>query len=125
MPLFGPLLVALLSLLPAATRSGPTPVGPPPTDPPVSTVAPTGRCPQWEQTAIDAGFDINDWPTLDRILWCESNCQPGAHNRSGASGLAQIMPMHWHGRDPYDPATNLAMAKEVHDQQGWRAWSCY
>jgi hypothetical protein len=87
-------------------------------------LVPTGRCAQWEQTALDAGWPLEQWPTIDRVMWCESNCQPGAHNRSGASGLMQIMPGWWHGRDPYDPAVNLTMALEVHAAQGWRAWSC-
>jgi hypothetical protein len=85
----------------------------------------SGRCGQWEQTAIDVGWPVDDWPTLDRIIWCESRCNPAARNRSGASGLAQVEPMWWHGRDPLDPAANLAMALQVHAEQGWRAWSCY
>ena len=57
-------------------------------------------------------------------MYCESRCEAHAHNRSGATGLLQIMPMHAHGRDLYDPATNLAVAIEVYEAQGWRAWSC-
>lgn len=96
--------------------------------PPPSTAlsAPAGsHCPDWYGVALDAGWDSGDWPTLDRIMWCESKCQPTAHNRSGASGLMQIMPMWHHGRDAYDPAVNLVMALEVKQLQGWRAWSCY
>ena len=93
---------------------------------PESAVPPSwARCPQWWATARAAGWPEGEMPTVDRVMWCESNCQPHAHNRSGAAGLMQIMPAHHHGRDPYDPATNLAMAKEVHDRQGWKAWSCY
>jgi len=101
-------------------------VGPPaPTDPPTSTLTPTGRCAQWETTALDSGWPIDEWPTVDRVMWCESRCSPTARNRSGASGLMQIMPMWWRGRNPYEPATNLTMALEVRRAQGWRAWSCY
>jgi hypothetical protein len=89
-----------------------------------TTVAPTGRCAQWEPTALEVGWTVDQWPTVDRVMWCESHCQPGAHNRSGASGLMQLMPGWWHGRDPYDPATNLTIALEVLAAQGWRAWSC-
>jgi soluble lytic murein transglycosylase-like protein len=83
------------------------------------------HCPQWWDTARAAGWADDQLPTVDRVMWCESRCHPHAHNPSGATGLMQIMPGWWHGRDPYDPATNLTIAVEVHDRQGWRAWSCY
>lgn len=92
---------------------------------PTTTAPPTSSCPQWYGPALDAGWSADDWPTLDRIMWCESRCDPAAHNRSGASGLLQIMPMHWHGRDPFDPAVNLTIGTEVKEAQGWHAWSCY
>lgn len=84
-----------------------------------------GRCAQWADLAFSIGWPRDEWPTLDRVMWCESRCDPVAHNRSGATGLLQIMPMHWHGRDPFDPATNLTIGLEVRQSQGWRAWSCY
>jgi hypothetical protein len=93
--------------------------------PPPITAPATSRCPDWFDVALDAGFTEAEWPTVDRLMWCESKCGPRAHNRSGASGLMQIMPMHWHDRDPFDPATNLVMAHEVYERQGWRAWSCW
>lgn len=106
-----------------ATRVAET-VGPPaPTDPPF---VPTGRCAQWEQTALDVGWTAAQWPTADRVMWCESRCNPGARNRSGAVGLMQVL-SHWFapGDDPTDPATNLRVALDVWQRQGWRAWSCY
>jgi hypothetical protein len=117
----GPIIAAFLSLLPA-TREHPVQVEPQP--PPITAPA-DSRCAEWFSVALDAGFTEEQWPTVDRLMWCESNCQPKAYNRSGASGLMQIMPMHHHGRDPFDPATNLVMAHEVYERQGWRAWSCY
>jgi hypothetical protein len=100
-------------------------------DPP-STPAPTpdgpdwARCPQWWSEARDVGWPEQQLPTMDRVMWCESNCKPDAHNRSGASGLMQLLPMWWRGRgDPYEPMFNLARALDVLDAQGWRAWSCY
>jgi hypothetical protein len=100
---------------------------------PVGTVAPavattvvySGRCAQWEQTALDAGWTLEQWPTVDRVMWCESKCEPDAYNRSGASGLMQVL-RRWFaaGEDPFDPATNLAVALRVWHAQGWRAWSC-
>lgn len=92
---------------------------------PTTTIPASARCPQWWALATELGWPLEELPAVDRVMWCESHCQPGAHNRrSGASGLMQIMPGWWDGRDPYDPAVNLAMALEVHDAQGWRAWSC-
>jgi hypothetical protein len=125
-------MTVAISLIAAITVSVPTPalrvaetVGPVTlTTAAATTVVPTGRCSQWEATALDAGWDVSEWPHVDRIMWCESHCEPGAHNRSGASGLMQVMPGWWHGRDPYDPGTNLAMALEIRHAQGWPAWSC-
>lgn len=114
--------LAAVSAAQPATRVAET-VGPTAlTEPPL---VPTGRCAEWEQTALDAGWTAAQWPTVDRVMWCESRCNAGARNHSGASGLMQIMPMHWHGGDPLDPATNLTMALDVYASQGWRAWSCY
>jgi hypothetical protein len=113
-------LVLGVGTAPAARVAETVPVGTTTT-----TLDASGRCAQWEGLALDAGWTLDQWPTVDRIMWCESKCEPWAHNRSGASGLMQVMPMWWHGRDPFDPATNLAMALEIRQAQGWRAWSCY
>jgi hypothetical protein len=94
------------------------------TPPTTSSVPAWAHCPDWWPVALEVGWPADQLPTVDRVMWCESRCQPAARNRSGASGLMQIMPGWWHGRDPYDPAVNLAMALEVHNAQGWQAWSC-
>lgn len=96
---------------------------PPPTPPSYPSV--TGPCAEWAELAFEVGWPVEQWPTISRVMWCESKCQPWARNPSGASGLMQVMPFHWHGRDPFDPASNLTMALEVHERQGWRAWSCF
>jgi hypothetical protein len=114
------ILAAVLALVPA-THVDRTQVGPAP-----DMSAPAwSRCPEWYSTALEVGWPESEWPTIDRVMKCESQCSPKAHNRSGASGLMQIMPLWWNGRDPYDPTVNLTMALEVHERQGWRAWSCY
>lgn len=102
-----------------AVRSGPVQIDPPP-----STPALEGPCSEWGAAAIEAGWPIEQWPRLSEIMWCESRCDPHAYNRSGASGLLQIMPFWHNGRDPFDPAVNLAIGLEVYNAQGWRAWSC-
>jgi hypothetical protein len=91
--------------------------------PPPTTIT-AGPCGQWADTATAAGWAAGEWPTVARVMWCESRCQPTARNRSGAAGLMEVMPGWWGGRDPYDPAANLTMALEVWHAQGWRAWSC-
>jgi soluble lytic murein transglycosylase-like protein len=117
------ILLAVLGPLYAsetAVRAGPVQVAPPPSAPVYN-----GRCAEWAGAALDAGWTEDQLPELlDRIMWCESKCEPHAHNPSGASGLLQIMPM-WHkGRDAFDPDVNLAIGLEVYEAQGWRAWSC-
>ena len=103
--------------------------------PPPAPITPTsgnarGRCAQWYDEAMAAGFSDDQWPTVDRIMYRESMCQPGAYNRSGASGLMQIMPM-WADdcggsrQDLFDPAFNLRCAVHVKNVQGWDAWSTY
>ena len=91
---------------------------------PTTTVPASARCPQWWTLAAEVGWPAEELPAVDRVMWCESTCEPSAHNRSGASGLMQLMPMWWHGRDPYDPAVNLSIALELWEDQGWSPWSC-
>lgn len=113
--------LALLASAPAA-KVATIQAAPPP---PVVTVPAGAQCPEWWFLAAEAGWPADELPTVDRVMWCESRCEPAAYNRSGATGLMQVMPMWHHGRDATDPATNLAIALEVFRLQGWRAWSCY
>jgi hypothetical protein len=111
---------------------------------------PTGRCAQWQHTAIAAGWTEDQWERLDYVLWRESRCLPDVHNdtdpNSGSYGLAQINgfwcrpsrynPSGWLQEqgllstctDLYDPATNLAAARAVWDYAeargcGWSPWA--
>ena len=113
------LLTPLSASQGAARESVPT------TGAPLTSAQYGGHCAEWAGAALDAGWTEDQLPELlDVIMWCESKCEPHAYNRSGASGLLQIMPM-WHkGRDPFDPSINLAMGREVYEAQGWGAWSC-
>jgi hypothetical protein len=46
-----------------------------------------------------------------KVAGCESGLDPNARNPSGASGLFQLMPVHWEGKfDPFDPAANARYA---------------
>src|SRR5262245_30473034 len=93
--------------------------------PPASTAA-AGHCAEWADLAFSVGWPAEQWPILSRVMWCESQCQPSAWNRSGASGLMQVL-ASWFaaGEDPFDAGTNLTVALRVWERQGWPAWSCF
>ena len=95
-----------------------------------------GRCPQWHDTAIEAGWPEEDWPTLSRIIYAESFCAEDSWNPIGgeyghAAGLAQIMNELWPehcGITPeqlFTPLENLRCARLVYNTQGWKAWSTF
>lgn len=91
----------------------------------------SGDCGQWFGTAMDAGWSESDWPTVSRIMYAESRCDPGAYNgASGVTGLMQIMPF-WANDcggspdDLYNAWFNLHCALHVKAVQGWSAWVTY
>ena len=107
---------------------------------PTNTTA--DRCPEFRQTALDAGWSEADWPRLDAIIWRESRCTPTAHNgrgRDDSYGLMQLnMRAHRSWVRPlvdgdfdrlFDPATNLAVARQLFDRAeqqmgcGWQPWT--
>jgi hypothetical protein len=90
---------------------------------------PDTSCREWYWYAIEAGFTHQQWIyPLSGIMWRESNCDPNAHNPSGATGLTQVMPM-WiddcGGGNLRDPVFNLACAHHIWEVSGWGAWSTY
>lgn len=111
----------------ALTIAGLAPAVRAPLPPPPPPSAPAGSpCPEWFGLFLETGWPEDQWPTAARVMRCESGCSPAAYNRSGASGLMQVMPSWFApGDDPFDPTTNLAVALAVWHRQGWRAWSCY
>ena len=96
-----------------------------------------GRCPQWRETALAAGWSEAEWPTLSRIIYAESGCDPSAHNLNvvgdygRAAGLAQVMDGLWPsqcGITPdqlFDPFLNLSCALLIYRLQSWDAWATY
>ncbi len=73
-------------------------------------------------------------PALEGIAQCiadaESGDRPGAVNRSGASGLFQLMPFWWDGStagfpriDPLDALANAIRAREIEERDGWAPWA--
>jgi len=89
-----------------------------------------GVCGEWRNLALSVGFTEEQWPTVNRLMFEESRCNPSAYNRSGASGLMQVMPM-WADdcggtrNDLFDPEFNLRCSVHVFNVQGWTAWSTY
>ena len=98
------------------------------------------KCPQWWQTAVDAGWAKKELPTLDMIMFRESRCLPKALNSQdpntvdgikGSLGLTQLnafwvqsttyypegylqsLGVVGNIRDLYDPYLNLRSALEV------------
>ena len=57
-------------------------------------ISASALCPQWWQTAVDAGWRESLLPTLDYLMWRESRCDPAQHNtddpNGGSRGLVQI-----------------------------------
>jgi len=124
------------------TTTVPEPMYSPPSD---------DECPQWHQTALDAGWDVEDLPRVDYIMWRESRCLTDAHNAydpmSGSRGIMQINgfwcrpsrynPSGWLQAqgllqdcdDLYDPLTNLLAAKAIWEYSedrngcGWLPWT--
>lgn len=116
-----------------AVRVATVDVGPPPsTFPPAPAGVP---CPEWLPAALEAGWTLDEWPTLGRIMFRESRCFDGAthHNTNGSvdRGLLQINSVHraWLAGlgvtldDLLDGPTNLRAGRELFDLEGWRPWA--
>lgn len=95
-------------------------------------------CLEWAPLALEAGWPAEELPTLLRVIWKESRCQPEALNPSSPDhGLTQINAIHeewlasmgWTLADMMDPAKNLRFAyllwnsRTERGQCGWTPWS--
>lgn len=53
-----------------------------------------GKCGEWRELALMIGWPAEEWPTLSHVLYRESRCNVGSHNKtdpmSGSRGLLQI-----------------------------------
>lgn len=108
-----------------ASRSQTTTTRPPPTRPRV--VAPAGEIEQ----AICAAFGDDCARAID-IARCESRLRPDAVNGSHR-GLFQVS-IRWHAAriarlgytpdDMFSVAPNIAVARSIQREQGWRPWAC-
>lgn len=85
--------------------------------------------------ARGAGFSETEIPIAVTIAYFESSFNPNAtnHNTNGSTdkGLWQINDtanadiIAQNGGNPFDPASNAAMAHAVYKRQGWSAWTVY
>lgn len=103
-----------------------TPVSTQATAVPVATAAvrTSVSIPAIEEILAQSPWPRELWPTVERIIICESSGNPGAVSPAGYVGLMQVAP--WlHGTVPADPVAQLAQAYGVYLRQGWGAWGCY
>lgn len=84
---------------------------------------------------VETYFGSGDVNRAVRLAWCVSRFDVDAINPStGAAGLFQVDPILWEtataemgltSPDPFDPATNVAVAAHiVYQGDGWTAWDC-
>ena len=84
---------------------------------------------------VETYFGSGDVNRAVRLAWCVSRFDVDAINPStGAAGLFQVDPLTWEAvtvemglaaADPFDPATNVAVAAHiVYRGDGWAAWDC-
>jgi hypothetical protein len=117
---------------------------------PVFEPDPDALCPEWHETALEAGWDEDELDRLDYVLWRESRCLPEVHNptdpNSGSYGLSQVNgfwcnpsrynPDGWlqaqgvlqHCTDLHDPVINLTAARAIYRYAqdrgcGWSPWA--
>ena len=86
-----------------------------------------GDTEQW-RTLVAQYFQPEQVDTMLCLMQHESGGNPNADNpNSSAAGLFQIMGFWWdkYGGNPYDPETNVALARVIYDQQGYGAWNPY
>lgn len=77
-------------------------------------------------------FPAEEVDTAMCVLRHESGGDPDADNpRSSATGLFQILDSHWGPyfdvttEELFDPVTNIRLAGEIRELQGWWAWTAY
>lgn len=110
-----------------------------------------GRCGEYRNLAIQAGWPESQWPTLSKVMYRESRCNTTSFNRSdpngGSRGLIQIngywcRKSRWSANgwlqdrfilqncdDLFDPLTNLKAGwamwqySQTANGCGWRPWA--
>jgi len=96
-----------------------------------------GQCGEWYETAIQAGWQPEEWERLSLIMFRESRCTPDACSKSTSglkcrdAGLLQVNQIHTKyladlglsfPDDMFDPLANLMFARRLYDSSGWNPW---
>ena len=90
-----------------------------------------GKCGEWYDTAMSAGWPEDQWRTISKVMWRESRCQPDAWNGHDA-GLMQINQIHKsrlrhlgmsHPDTMFNPYWNLVFARDLWERAGWEPWT--
>ena len=118
----------LISIVPPTIALTPIPT--------TTTSVPKG-CAQYVADAITAGWPADESPTLARVMFRESRCNPLAFNsqdsNGGSRGLMQMNGTHvqWLTElgyittldDLFKPEVNLAASAHLYRMVGWQAWA--
>lgn len=83
---------------------------------------------QW-RGLVAAYFPADQVDHALRVMACESGGNPWAYNRSGASGLMQVLAswadnFGYQPSDLFDPDINLYVASLLYYDGGWGHWVC-
>jgi hypothetical protein len=90
-----------------------------------------GKCGEWYDTAMSAGWPADEWPTISKVMWRESRCLVDAWNGHDA-GLMQINQIHKprlrylgmsHPDTMFNPYWNLVFARDLWERAGWEPWT--
>ena len=121
----GQVTITLTSIVPTTTAA-----------PATTTTVPKG-CAEYVADAITAGWPADQAPTMARVMFRESRCNPlawnGADSNGGSRGLWQVNGIHatWLIKagiitkldDLFYPDVNIRAALQVYRILGWQAWS--
>ena len=89
------------------------------------------HCEQWFGHAIAMGWERDELPVLDQVMWNESRCDPTQKSETGDHGLTQInwrtwaplvMELGYEKADLYHPAVNLLIARQIYEDAANRGW---
>ena len=79
---------------------------------------------RWVRLGRRVGWGWGQFPTLMFVIDRESGGDPHAQNPSSASGLLQLMSIHWAGKfNPMDPEKNLTYGLKLWRGSAWQPWS--
>lgn len=88
-------------------------------------------CPDWWPIALDVGWTVDEMPTLDRIMWNESRCDPTVVSSTYDYGLVQVNRRTWQStmaengwtmNDLLDPVIGLTAGLVVADAATAMGW---